>query len=70
MKKKENRSSELAGFVVQPPSINTGIISESLNFEDCIIQSSKKSGSFSREWVESEVEKSSDYFTKEIYSNA
>jgi hypothetical protein len=64
------RFSGLASLVAQPPSINTGIISESLNFEDCIIQSSKQSGSFSREWVESEVEKSSDYFTKEIYNNA
>jgi len=70
MKGKENKLSGLVGLVVQPPSINTGIISESLSFEDCIIQSSKHSGSFSREWVESEVEKSSDYFTKEIYNNA
>lgn len=70
MKKKEDRFSGLAGLVVQPPSINMGIISESLSFEDCIIQSSKQSGSFPREWVESEVEKSSDYFTKEIYNNA
>jgi hypothetical protein len=70
VKGKKNKSSGLVGLVVQPPFINTGIISESLSFEDCIIQSSKQSGSFSREWVESEVEKSSDYFTKEIYSNA
>lgn len=70
MKDKENKFSGLASLVPQPPSINTGIISESLNFEDCIIQSSKHNGSFSREWVESEVEKSSEYFTKEIYSNA
>ncbi|KAB0502819.1 hypothetical protein [Pseudomonas lini] len=70
MKDKENRFAGLAGLIVQPSSIKTGIISESLSFEDCIIQSSKHSGSFSREWVESEVEKSADYFTKEIYSRS
>jgi hypothetical protein len=70
VKDKESRFSGLTGLMVQSSSIKTGIISESLNFEDCIIQSSKHSGSFSREWVESEVEKSSDYFTKEIYSGS
>lgn len=70
MKDKGNKFSELAGLLVQPSSIKTGVISESLSFEDCIIQSSKRSGSFPREWVESEVEKSSDYFTKEIYSTS
>lgn len=70
MKDNEKRSSGLTGLIVQSSSIKTGIISESLNFEDCIIQSSKHSGSFSREWVESEVEKSSDYFTKEIFSGS
>lgn len=70
MKDNEKRSSGFTGLIVQSSSIKTGIISESLNFEDCIIQSSKHSGSFSREWVESEVEKSSDYFTKEIFSGS
>lgn len=47
----------------------SSLISESLNFESCIISSSKAHGSFSREWVEAEVEKSSDYFIKEVLSN-
>jgi hypothetical protein len=70
VKDKENRFAELSGSTVQSSSAKSGIISESLSFEDCIIQSSKHSGSFSREWVESEVEKSSDYFTKEIFSRS
>lgn len=48
-------------------SYSSTLISESMGFEDCIIQSSRSKGSFSREWVEAEIRKSSDYFTKEIY---
>jgi len=70
MKSKDKSKSTLSSLIVQSPSAPSGLISESLNFEDCIINSSKASGSFSREWVEAEVEKSSAYFTKEIYSDA
>lgn len=58
-------------FPAMPTKLHTdtsSIVSESLNFEDCIIESSKHSGAFSREWVEAEVKKSGDYFTKQIYS--
>lgn len=68
MKRPNDSIAALVEVLRQSSSIKDGIISESLNFENCIIQSSKHSGSFSREWVEAEVEKSGDYFTKEIYS--
>ncbi|PHH39530.1 hypothetical protein [Pseudomonas putida] len=48
-------------------SSKQGLISESLNFEGVLIESSKHSGSLSREWVEAEVAKSGNYFTAEIY---
>lgn len=48
-------------------TLNRGVLSESLSFESSLIENSKQSGSLSREWVEAEVEKSGDYFTKEIY---
>ncbi|RAU39234.1 hypothetical protein [Pseudomonas sp. RIT411] len=44
-----------------------GLISESLNFESELIKSSKESGSLSKEWVELELEKSREYFIKELY---
>lgn len=50
-----------------------GTQSESLIFEDLIIQhymNSQSHSSFAREWVEHEVEQSGDYFTEEIYKEA
>jgi hypothetical protein len=52
---------------ISTPNPNQGVLSESLSFESFLIENSKLSGSLSREWVEAEVEKSGDYFTKEIY---
>lgn len=64
-----DKSKKISASILANSAQNTSsIISESMNFEDCIIQSSKRSGSFSREWIEAEVKKSSDYFTREIYS--
>ena len=50
-----------------------GTQSESLIFEDLIIQhymNSQSHSSFAREWVEHEVEQSGEYFTEEIYKEA
>ncbi|HDS1708410.1 hypothetical protein [Pseudomonas putida] len=47
---------------------NEGVTSVSLSFEGCLIESSKRKNSYSSDWIEAEIEKSSSYFTKEIYS--
>lgn len=44
------------------------VTSVKMSFEGELIESSKINNSYSKEWVESEVKKSSDYFKKEIYS--
>ncbi|SNB63576.1 hypothetical protein SAMN02745900_01173 [Pseudomonas sp. URIL14HWK12:I8] len=69
MTERNKERSKLNSFLADAQPQPSILISESLNFEDCIISSSKTHGSFSREWVEAEVEKSSDYFIKEVLSS-
>lgn len=61
-------------FLISPSHQEAnGTQSESLSFEDLIIQHymiSQTHSSFAREWVEHEVEQSGDYFTEEIYKEA
>ncbi|WP_163003903.1 hypothetical protein [Pseudomonas viridiflava] len=61
---------ELSSQISRSRVALSGLVSESLNFEDFIITSSKRSGSFSREWVEAEVEKSGEYFTRHIFGDS
>ncbi len=67
MKNSKERPDPLAVFVRNPRPDTSEVVSESLNFENFIIESSKTSGSYSREWVEAEIEDSSKYFTQQIY---
>lgn len=64
----------MAAFLIDPSHQEAqGTQSESLVFEDLIIQhymNSHSHSSFAREWVEHEVEQSGDYFTEEIYKEA
>ncbi len=64
----------ITALLITPSSQEAhGTQSESLMFEDLIIQHYMRSqthSSFAREWVEHEVEQSGDYFTEEIYKEA
>ncbi|WP_249584365.1 hypothetical protein [Pseudomonas viridiflava] len=48
---------------------NKTTTSVSMSFESFLIKSSKDRNTYADDWVESEIEKSSKYFKKEIYNN-
>ncbi|ATB63600.1 hypothetical protein [Pseudomonas mosselii] len=65
---KAKDSKNLADALASSLKKNEGVTSVSLSFEGYLIESSKRKNSYSSDWLEAEIEKSSSYFTKEIYS--
>lgn len=50
------------------PKRAEGVISVSMSFENCLVESHKNNGAYLDSWVDTEIKKSSNYFKKEIYS--
>ncbi|WP_350567964.1 hypothetical protein [Pseudomonas sp. H26/SER47-MNA-CIBAN-0231] len=58
--------------VIMPPAPSSkradGVLSVSMSFESCLVESHKKNDEYVESWVNSEIKKSNSYFKKEIYS--
>jgi hypothetical protein len=54
--------------VASAPKRAEGVISVSMSFENCLVESHKKNDAYLESWVDTELKKSSNYFKKEIYS--
>jgi hypothetical protein len=54
--------------VASAPKRADGVISVSMSFENCLVESHKNNDAYLESWVDTEIKKSSNYFKKEIYS--
>lgn len=54
--------------IASSPKRAEGVISVSMSFENCLVESHKNNDAYLESWVDTEIKKSSNYFKKEIYS--
>lgn len=65
---KANKPEDLADTLDLYSKKNEGVTSVNMSFEGRLTDSPKLNNTYKTEWIDSEIKKSNNYFTKEIYS--